>query len=221
MLSDTFPQPHKPWQHLSPKRGSASSGSWQFHVAEKQIRVNIFHFSRGSFINPFVTGHKNQTPARLKGKHALGFLFPPGSLNYPASSCITCCLNHPDKLIPMPDTHMEDIILSLFSLEPRKSPSLHCKDRAGCVTPPGCSVPGRTHVSIQCPSGLRVTPGMSQEQRRPHGQEHTHGHCLLTPPSPGQLLPSPRRASQVCTDLCCWVGRGHGPRNIQTSSGKA
>lgn len=48
------------------------------------------------------------------------FLF--GSLNYPATSCITCCLNHLGKLISMPGTHLEeDIILSAFALEPMKS----------------------------------------------------------------------------------------------------
>lgn len=41
------PPLHEPWPHLSPKRGSASSGSQQFGTTEKQISVNIFHFSRG------------------------------------------------------------------------------------------------------------------------------------------------------------------------------
>lgn len=42
----------------------------------------------------------------------------------------------------------------------------------------------------------------------------------MNPTFPGQLLPIPRSASQVCTNLHCWMGRGHGPRDVQTSRGK-
>lgn len=68
-------------------------------------------------------------------------------LNYPATSCITCCLNHPDKLISMPGTRVEeDIILSPFALEPMKSHSLHCKDTARPCSPRASYTPSHAQA---------------------------------------------------------------------------
>lgn len=126
-----------------------------------------------------LTGQKYQTPTQLKGKRSPRFLFLPGSLNYPATSCIICCLNHPDKLISTPGTCMEaDIILSPFALEPMKSHSLHHEDtsrpcsRRASYTPShaqltaGCRAPGRgTHLP---PMPFRAGPWAHTGRRWPH-----------------------------------------------------
>ena len=73
-------------------------------------------------INQLETGHRSQTPAWLKGKRAPRVLFLPGSVSYPATSCITCCLNHPHRFTSMPGTRMgQGIILSPFALKPMES----------------------------------------------------------------------------------------------------
>lgn len=83
----------------------------------------------------------------------------------------------------MPGTHTkEDIILSPSALEPRKGPSLHCKDRVGCLTPRWVQCPQQdTHV---CP----VSQGHTAMTRSSNDHVGRSTHRVTARPSSPQSL---------------------------------